>query len=129
MQYKDSMLIVEDCRTRWENFEGAETKFSPAGIRFFFVNVTQEIGEALMNDGWKVQKDEDGLWWAKIRVNAVMFPGLLNVSGMTIYVHGAWWEYGNFNRSGKIGYLQHVEYKYIPPTFYDIENDPEGLIQ
>lgn len=59
----------------WSNFRGEKQKFSPAGSRFFNIELTQAEGEALLAEHWNVkakrmtEEDTEQKYSLQIKVN------------------------------------------------------------
>lgn len=109
MKYDSPFLVIEDSRTIWENFEGKPGTYHKEGDRFFGVLVTEEIADALKEDGWKVLRFEGREPVVKINIEPGTFERQLSVYELDIVVSGEPWIRETTGQSGRRGILQSVD--------------------
>lgn len=73
-------LRIEGAVLKWRNFAGKETRYTPAGKRFFSVVLDEDIAKKLKEDGWNIKwkipknPDDDSIAILEVEVKFGEYP-------------------------------------------------------
>lgn len=111
---KDGKLILTDQRLLWNNLEGIESPYNPAGQRSFVVSVSQEDRVALEAMQWPVKLTAWNEPMITVRVKEETYAKLYNKLALpkpwretTLVIVGEAWEHEHFGSGFRL-YLEDI---------------------